>query len=273
MPSMTTDSISANSTEESSPIAPELTTVGRIRQDEGRAGVTAEPYDVPNLISYSHQFPYLPSGGGRRRPRQGVVALASGVDGSQTEAQPSALANTEPGQPTTRNALTSNIALQCYAISSTIKIDTVEATGRWERGSTAVKYRNRPTRVTPDPTPPDFLTSACTSIAPRCPQLWSEMSRVESCPPTPRPILSSFRGPVGSRGGRLDPRSAALISRALPAGQTRTAVADTRALLHLHRSSVVGSKSPIKLLQPSGAVASAPYLPPSRVYIADDSAA
>ena len=52
---------------------------------------------------------------------------------------------------------------------------------------TAAKYRNRATQVAPDPTP-DFLTSACASIAPRCPQLWSRMSQTLRCSATHRTL-------------------------------------------------------------------------------------
>ena len=43
-------------------------------------------------------------------------------------------------------------------------------------GGTAPKYRNHGTRAKTDRTSSDSLTSACTSIGPRCRQLWSRWS-------------------------------------------------------------------------------------------------
>jgi hypothetical protein len=61
-------------------------------------------------------------------PGGGQVDLPSSVDGSQTEALPSPLANTEPGPPATPYTATSNDTRQRYALPTTIKLDTVEVT-------------------------------------------------------------------------------------------------------------------------------------------------
>jgi hypothetical protein len=86
----------------------------------------------------------------------------------------------------------------------------------WSKGAgTAAKYRNRATRIAPDPTPADFLTSACTPshrAAPSCgPGGWSSrallhrritvsrqaglMRRRPARVPTPRSAFTGYRFP------------------------------------------------------------------------------
>jgi hypothetical protein len=58
---------------------------------------------------------------------------------------------------------------------------------------TAAKYRNRAILITTNPIPSEPLTSTCTFIAPRCPQLWSRRS-AGSFAHVDVPVCSALRG-------------------------------------------------------------------------------